>query len=81
MFQLSDHCFDVFFFYYVHIPSSKIIKKDNDTETMSHASKILLTIILNRMKKKIEAELPDEQAGFRAGRSIVDNYALCSANH
>ena len=39
---------------------------------MSHASKILLTIILNRMKEKIEAELPDEQAGFRAGRSTVD---------
>eukprot|EP00117_Sycon_ciliatum_P017917 scpid39254/ scgid16723/ Retrovirus-related Pol polyprotein LINE-1; Long interspersed element-1; Reverse transcriptase; Endonuclease len=39
---------------------------------MSHASKILLTIILNRMKKKIEAELPDEQAGFRTGRSTVD---------
>ena len=24
------------------------------------------------MKKKIEAELPDEPAGFRAGRSAVD---------
>ena len=31
---------------------------------ISHASKILLQILLNRMRKKIEIELPDEQAGF-----------------
>ena len=30
---------------------------------ISHASKILL--LLNRMRKKIEMELPDEQAEFR----------------
>ena len=39
---------------------------------ISHASKILLQILLNRMRKKIEMELPDEQAGFRPGRSTAD---------
>ena len=38
---------------------------------ISHASKILLQILLNRMRKKIEMELPDEQAGFRPGRSTA----------
>ena len=37
---------------------------------ISHASKILLQILLNRMR--IEMELPDEQAGFRPGRSTAD---------
>ena len=36
---------------------------------ISHASKILLQILLNRMRKKIEMELPDEQAVFRPGRA------------
>ena len=35
---------------------------------IGHASKILLQILLNRMRKNIEMELPDEQAGFRPGR-------------
>ena len=39
---------------------------------ISHASKILLQILLNRMRKNIEMELPDEQAGFRPGRSTAD---------
>ena len=39
---------------------------------ISHASKILLQILLNRMRKKIEMELPDEQARFRPGRGTTD---------
>jgi exonuclease III len=39
---------------------------------VSHASKILLRIILNRIKTKTEQELPDEQAGFRPGRGTRD---------
>ena len=39
---------------------------------ISHVSKILLQILLNRMRKKIEMELPDEQAGFRPGRGTAD---------
>lgn len=39
---------------------------------VSHASKILLKVILNRMKLKTEQEVPDEQAGFRPGRGTRD---------
>ena len=43
---------------------------------LSHTSKILLYIILQRLKAKIEFELADEQAGFREKRSAAD--MLCS---
>ena len=43
---------------------------------LSHTSKILLDIILNRMKAKVEAELAEEQAGFRPGRGTGD--MLCA---
>ena len=39
---------------------------------ISHASKVLLIIILCRMKKKVEEELSDCQAGYRANRGTVD---------
>ena len=43
---------------------------------ISHCSKILLHIILKRMKNKVEAELAEEQAGFRQNRSTGD--MLCA---
>ena len=43
---------------------------------ISHTSKILLYIILQRMKTKIEFELSEEQAGFREGRTTGD--MLCA---
>jgi len=39
---------------------------------VSHASKVLLKVILNRIQKKTEEELPDEQAGFRPNRGTRD---------
>lgn len=39
---------------------------------ISHASKVLLIIILNRLKLKIEQELSDCQAGYRANRGTTD---------
>ena len=39
---------------------------------ISHASKILLIILLNRIRQKFENELPDDQAGYRRGRGIAD---------
>ena len=39
---------------------------------ISHASKILLIILLNRMKPKVEAELSDCQAGYRSNRGTTD---------
>ena len=38
---------------------------------LSPGSKVLL-IILKRITERIEYELPDEQAGFRRGRSTAD---------
>ena len=39
---------------------------------ISHLSKVLLKIILNRLKPQIEELLAEEQAGFRKGRSTVE---------
>ena len=39
---------------------------------ISHTSKILLIVILNRMRAKIEEELSDCQAGYRSNRGTVD---------
>jgi len=42
------------------------------TALVSHASKILLRIILERTRVKTETEIADEQAGFRQGRGTRD---------
>jgi len=39
---------------------------------VSHATKILLRIILKRIRVKTETEIADEQAGFRQGRGTRD---------
>jgi len=39
---------------------------------VSHASKILLKIILERIRRKTEEEIAEEQAGFRKGRGTRD---------
>ena len=39
---------------------------------ISHASKVLLIIILHRMRKKAEEELSDCQAGYRSNRGTTD---------
>jgi len=39
---------------------------------VSHASKILLRIILERIRVKTETEIADEQVGFRQGRGTRD---------
>ena len=39
---------------------------------MSHPSKVMLKIILNRLKPKAEKIIAEEQAGFRAGRSTTE---------
>ncbi|GFS03109.1 retrovirus-related Pol polyprotein from type-2 retrotransposable element R2DM [Elysia marginata] len=57
-----------------------LYKNDNSKECgnyrtialISHASEILLIIILNRMKCKVEEELSDCQAGYRANRGTTD---------
>ena len=42
-----------------------------------HSSKILLTIILKRLNPQIERVLSEEQAGFRKGRSTVEQVFNC----
>ena len=44
---------------------------------ISHTSKIMLRVVLNRLKKEAEEHLADEQAGFRAGRSTVEQIFNC----
>lgn len=39
---------------------------------ISHASKIMLKIIQRRLQPFLEREMPDSQAGFRAGRGTRD---------
>ena len=51
------------------------LKECNNYRTIaliSHTSKVLLIVILNRMRAKVETELSDCQAGYRANRSTVD---------
>ena len=39
---------------------------------ISHPSKVMLKIILNRLKPQAEKIITEEQAGFRAGRSTTE---------
>ena len=39
---------------------------------ISHASKVLLVILLNRIKPKIEREISECQAGYRTNRGTTD---------
>ena len=43
---------------------------------ISHASKVLLKVILGRIQEKVEYEVAEEQAGFRPGRGTHNH--LCS---
>ena len=42
---------------------------------ISHASKVMLKILLVRLPQYLNQELPDAQAGFRKGRGIRDQIA------
>ena len=60
-----------------------IPKKDNAKECsnyhaialISHASKVMLKILLARLQQYMNQELPDVQAGFRKGRGTRDQIA------
>ena len=39
---------------------------------ISHSSKVMLKVILNRLKPQAEEIIGEEQAGFRAGRSTTE---------
>ena len=56
---------------FITVPKKGNLKQCANYRTIavvSHASKILLRIILERIRVKTETEIADEQAGFRQGR-------------
>ena len=66
-----------------------IPKKDNAKESssyhttalISHASKVMLKILQDRLQQYMNHELPDVQAGFRKGRGTRDQMAnICWIN-
>ena len=52
---------------------------------ISHPSKVMLKVILNRLKPQVEKIIAEEQAGFRAGRSTTEQtinlQILCEIYH
>ena len=59
----------------VPLPKKGDLKKCQNYRTISlisHPSKVMLRIALNRLKPQAEEILAEEQAGFRAGRSTVE---------
>ena len=60
---------------FIPLPKNFDLKQCANYRTIalvSHASKILLRIILERIRVKTETEIADEQAGFRQGRGTRD---------
>ena len=60
---------------FIPLPKKSDLKQCANYRTIalvSHASKILLRIIFERIRVKTETEIVDEQAGFRQGRGTRD---------
>ena len=60
---------------FIPLPKKGDLKQCANYRTIalvSHANKILLRIILERIREKTETEIADEQAGFRQGRGTTD---------
>ena len=49
-----------------HVTNEEVRRK------ISHSSKVMLKVILNRLKPQAEEIIAEEQAGFRAGRSTTE---------
>jgi len=64
----------------IPIPKKGNAKKCQNHRTISlisHPSKIMLRVMLNRLKNVTEELLAEEQAGFRAGKSTVEQIFNC----
>ena len=60
---------------YIPIPKEGDLQRCDNYRTIfliSHINKILLIIIAERIKQKLETEIADVQAGFRKGRGTRD---------
>ena len=63
---------------FIPIPKKGNAKECSDYHTItfiSHASKVMLTILQARLQQYVSCELPDVQAGFRKGRGTRDQIA------
>ena len=59
----------------ITLPKKGNLQQCQNYRTMSlisHPSKVMLKVILNRLKPQAEKIIAEEQAGFRAGRSTTD---------
>ena len=59
----------------IPLPKKGNIRKCENNRTISlisHPSKVLLYVLLNRMKPTIKRELDDAQVGFQQGRSTTE---------
>lgn len=64
----------------IPLPKKGNLRKCQNYRTISlisHASKVMLKILLNRLKRESEEHLSEEQAGFRSGRSTVEQIFNC----
>ena len=62
------------------LPKKGNLRKCENYRTISlisHPSKVMLHVILSRLKSKAEELLSEEQAGFRVGRSTVEQIFNC----
>ena len=50
----------------------QLCQKYRTISLISHPSKVMLKIILNRLQLQAEEIIAEEQAGFRAGRSTIE---------
>ena len=50
----------------------KLCQNYRTISLISHSSKVMLKVILNRLKPQAEEIIAEEQAGFRAGRSTTE---------
>ena len=63
---------------FIPIPKKGNAKESSNYHTIaliSHASKVMLKILQDRLQQYVNCELPDVQAGFRKGRGTRDQIA------
>ena len=63
---------------FIPIPKKGNVKECSNCHTIaliSHASKVMLKILQDRLQQYMNCEIPDVQAGFRKGRGTKDQMA------
>jgi len=68
---------------FIPLPKKSDLKQSANYRAIalvSHASKILFRIILERIRVKTETEIADKQAGFRQGRGKKPNHEFLNTD-